>query len=81
MGFVLRTRVERAKALLARGDVRVGEVAAALGFADHGHLTRTFRRLVGTSPARFSRAQREPSSPRARRGRSRSGARRDRGSP
>lgn len=85
MGFVLRTRVERAKALLARGDARVGEVAAALGFADHSHLTRTFRRLVGTSPQRYSRAQRAATAPRPPRGRSGSGSspggRRDRGSP
>ncbi|ABS27545.1 helix-turn-helix domain-containing protein [Anaeromyxobacter sp. Fw109-5] len=54
MAFVQRSRVERAKALLRAGTASVGEVAAALGFADHSHFTRTFRRLVGTSPRRFA---------------------------
>jgi len=54
MGYLLRTRVERAKVMLAAGGATVGEVAAALGFADQSHLTRTFRRFVGTSPRGFT---------------------------
>ena len=32
------------------------EVALACGFADQAHLTRTFRRMVGITPARYARA-------------------------
>lgn len=54
MEFVLRSRVERSKAMLRAGKANVGEVASALGFADQSHFTRTFRRFVGTTPARYS---------------------------
>jgi AraC family transcriptional regulator len=54
MGYVRRSRVERAKAMLRSGEATVGEIAAVLGFADQSHFTRTFRRLVGTSPRSFA---------------------------
>ncbi len=46
-------RVNRAKDLL-RAGWRLSEVALATGFADQSHLTRHFRRLVGTTPGRFT---------------------------
>jgi AraC-like DNA-binding protein len=52
--FVLRLRVERARALLGRGQDIV-EVAHALGFADQSHLSRTFKRTIGLSPAAYRR--------------------------
>lgn len=54
MEFVLRSRVERSKAMLRAGQATVGEVAAALGFADQSHFTRAFRRFVGTTPRRYA---------------------------
>lgn len=59
MGFRLRLRIERSKAML--DAARVSDVAAALGFADQSHFTRTFRRLVGVPPSRFA-ASRPPRS-------------------
>ena len=53
--FVVRRRVERAKELLRGGGGSIAEVALAVGFADQGHLTRHFGRLLGTTPARFLR--------------------------
>lgn len=44
-------RLERAKAAL-RAGLRPAEVAAEAGFADQAHLTRWFRRVYGTTPAR-----------------------------
>lgn len=55
--FVLRLRVDRARALLARGQ-GVAEVAHALGFADQSHLSRVFKRNVGVSPAAYRRSVR-----------------------
>lgn len=51
--YQVGVRVERAKALLLRGD-SVARAAAETGFADQSHLTRHFRRLVGTPPGRYA---------------------------
>lgn len=53
--YVIRQRIEKAKALLAGTDLPVGVVAWDCGFSDQAHLTRHFKRLVGTTPARFRR--------------------------
>jgi AraC family transcriptional regulator len=56
MGYLLRTRVERAKTRLRDSQVRVIDISAELGFADQSHFTRTFRRLVGVPPSVYARA-------------------------
>jgi AraC-like DNA-binding protein len=53
--FQVNLRVARARSMLASGDPPAA-VAAACGFADQPHLTRTFRRAVGVTPARYARA-------------------------
>jgi AraC-like DNA-binding protein len=53
--FQVNLRVERARALLASGSAPAA-VAAACGFADQPHLTRTFKRAVGVTPGRYARA-------------------------
>lgn len=50
--WVVLRRVERAQALLATGSA-TAEIALACGFADQSHLTTTFRKVVGTTPARW----------------------------
>ncbi len=45
-------RLERAKRLLASGDMPA-DVAAALGFADQAHLTRRFKAAYGMTPGRY----------------------------
>lgn len=48
--FVNLRRIERAKELLQKSDLTVTEIAATLGFTDHSHLAKVFRRCVGSSP-------------------------------
>lgn len=55
MQFVRQQRVARAQALLAQSSRPISAVAADLGFFDHSHFTRTFRRLTGVPPGRFTR--------------------------
>jgi AraC-like DNA-binding protein len=55
--FLLRTRVERSRSLLARG-VDVAEVAQVLGFADQSHFTRAFKSIVGLTPGAYRRTTR-----------------------
>ena len=55
--YLTGRRVERARALLLDGQ-RPAEVAAAVGFYDQSHLTRYFKRYLGTAPSSwFSRAR------------------------
>jgi AraC family transcriptional regulator len=57
--YVLRARVERAKALLRDGQLSVSDVALATGFATPSHFATTFRRLTRATP----RAYRDSSLP------------------
>lgn len=56
MGYLLRLRIERAKALLAGGDQSICAIALTLGFFDQSHFSRTFRRITGVSPSEFARS-------------------------
>jgi len=48
-------RLDHARRLLA-GGASAGETAAACGMSDQSHLTRHFRRYLGTTPGRYARA-------------------------
>lgn len=52
--FVLRLRLERARALVRAGGSGLADVAAAVGFYDQAHLTNAFRKAFGTTPAAFA---------------------------
>jgi AraC-like DNA-binding protein len=52
--YQVQLRVLRAKELLADG-VKAKDIAARVGFYDQAQLTRHFRKIVGTTPARFAR--------------------------
>jgi AraC-like DNA-binding protein len=52
--YLTGRRVDLARHLLLAG-MRPADVAAAAGFYDQAHLTRHFRRMLGTSPARYAR--------------------------
>ncbi|NED99376.1 AraC family transcriptional regulator [Phytoactinopolyspora halotolerans] len=47
-------RMDLARRLLLAGE-RPADVATAVGFYDQSHLTRHFKRYLGTSPARYAR--------------------------
>jgi AraC family transcriptional regulator len=51
--FVLRQRVERAKAMLRAPDVRVLDVAVACGFKTQQHFAKVFRDVCGVSPTEY----------------------------
>jgi AraC family transcriptional regulator len=56
--FIRRLRVEAARVALARTEMPLTAVALESGFADQSHLTRQFRRIVGTSPGRYRKEHR-----------------------
>jgi AraC-like DNA-binding protein len=51
--YIVGRRVERAKALIESSELSLVEIAEAVGFAHHAHMTATFRRLIGATPAQF----------------------------
>jgi AraC family transcriptional regulator len=48
--FVIRRRVERAKALLLAGEDSIAEIAQQVGFANQAHLNVHIKRLLGITP-------------------------------
>ena len=48
--YLIERRVGRAKALLAEGRRPVAAIAQVCGFSSQAHLTRWFKRIVGTTP-------------------------------
>ncbi|WP_437785952.1 helix-turn-helix domain-containing protein [Sorangium sp. So ce1097] len=52
--YLLWLKLERAGAAIA-GGAALAEAAAAAGFADAAHMTRTFRRMFGVSPSDLRR--------------------------
>jgi AraC-like DNA-binding protein len=51
--FVLRQRLERAKAMLRAPDARVLDVAVACGFKTQQHFAQVFRHVWGVSPTGY----------------------------
>ncbi len=54
--FVARTRVEKAKELLLKPNMRVSEVAYQVGFQSLTHFNRIFRKITGESPTEYRSA-------------------------
>lgn len=53
--YQVRRRIDRARELLASSDLRVLDVALAVGYESPQALARAFRRILGVSPARYRR--------------------------
>lgn len=58
--YVQHVRIDHAKGLLKQGLLRVSEVSDRCGFSDTSHFVKVFKRLVGITPADYSR---NPSGP------------------
>jgi AraC family transcriptional regulator len=56
--YVRQLRVEYARREIFRSDRPLTQIALDAGFSDQSHLTRTFKRLTGMTPAQFRAATR-----------------------
>jgi len=52
-GYLMTRRIERAMALLQRGDLSVTEVCFAVGYSSLGTFSTRFSELVGMSPSAY----------------------------
>jgi AraC-like DNA-binding protein len=62
-GYLMTRRVERAKALLRRGDLTVTEVCLAVGCTSLGSFSSRFTQLVGETPSAYRARPHEESAP------------------
>lgn len=53
--YLMTRRIERAKALLRRGDLSVTEVCMAVGCTSLGSFSARFTELVGVTPSAYRR--------------------------
>lgn len=51
--YIRKLRIEYACKEMSNPDISLAEIASAAGFADQSHFARTFKRLVGVTPAVF----------------------------
>jgi AraC-like DNA-binding protein len=51
--YILRTRIHAALELLEHSDRTISDIAQVVGFYDHSHFIRTFKRLRGLSPKQY----------------------------
>jgi AraC family transcriptional regulator len=55
MEYLLRARLDQAKALLRQCAMPISDIALEIGFADQSHMTRHFRRATGMTPLQYAR--------------------------
>ncbi len=53
--YIIRQRLRRAQSLMLRSRDSLSQIACACGLTDQAHLTRLFRRIVGTTPMSWRR--------------------------
>ncbi|RXZ78639.1 helix-turn-helix domain-containing protein [Paenibacillaceae bacterium] len=51
--YLIQTRINRAKFLLASTDAPVHQLAESVGYSDMYYFSRLFKKLTGTTPAQF----------------------------
>jgi len=53
--YIIRQRLRRAQSLMIRTRDTLSQIACACGLTDQAHLTRLFRRVLGTTPLAWRR--------------------------
>ncbi len=51
--FITETRIARAKQMLAEGNLKIYEIADALGFESAFYFSKVFKKIVGISPREY----------------------------
>lgn len=53
--YIIRQRIRRAQTMMLRSRDTLSQIACACGLTDQAHLTRLFRRVIGTTPMSWRR--------------------------
>ncbi|WP_407530653.1 helix-turn-helix domain-containing protein [Methylobacterium oryzisoli] len=53
--FIIKRRVELARAMIEEGTLSLSDVARAAGFKDHSQMSATFKKVTGSKPSQFRR--------------------------
>lgn len=53
--FRIKRRMEKAKKLLEIPHYRITDISYEIGYADHPHFTKTFKKYMGLSPSEYRR--------------------------
>ena len=61
--FLIEARVEKVKMLLLQGGHTLAAIAKDAGFSDQSHMSKVFRKLIGTTPKTFRDSQAPPVEP------------------
>jgi AraC family transcriptional regulator len=51
--YILQRRIDQAKYLLQSNSLDIAEIALRVGFCDHSHMTRCFKRILGKVPSQW----------------------------
>lgn len=51
--YRIRQRMEKAKRLLEQPSCRITEISYEVGYSDHPHFTKTFKKYTGVSPSEY----------------------------
>lgn len=54
--YLIERRINRAKTLIAEGQIPIAAIASASGFSSQAHLTHWFKRIVGVTPGAYRSA-------------------------
>lgn len=57
--YIVRKRIEKARALLEATNLKVGEIAAMVGYTDINYFSLAFKKHTGMSPTKYREALRE----------------------
>ena len=55
-GYINHMRIQEAKNLLINSDMRISEIAFAVGFGDEKYFMRTFKKAESVTPSGFRKA-------------------------
>lgn len=52
-GYIMAERIHRAQALIRNNDMRLSEVAEAVGYSDYNYFRRIFKRIMKMTPSEY----------------------------